>query len=294
MLTTGVIGAGAMGAGIATRLINTGHQVFVRDIRTGQEEKMAQAGATVAADAGSVLRLADTVFVVVVTADQIDDVLVGQTGLLAALSVLADPKAKTILLCSTIAPADTIRLAGKISELGAAVIDAPISGGPARAYDGSMSIMLAGSADDIARNQLVIDAVAERQFRISEHVGDGAKAKLVNNLAGGIHLAAAAEALAMADRLGLDLGLMQKLMSASSGQSWVADDRMPRALAGDFEPRAATRVLTKDLTLAAQVAKQAGISLPLGSEALNRFRAACEAGYAEQDDAAMLKYYRGL
>lgn len=283
-----------MGAGIASRLLATGHGVHARDIDPARENAVVSAGAIRHADPASLAGSADTIFIVVVTAAEIDNVLGGETGLLNGLRRSVMPAHKTILLCSTIAPHDTIRLAEQITGTGAAVIDAPISGGPARAYDGSMSMMMAGAPDAIARCQSVIDAVAARQFRISERIGDGAKSKLVNNLAAGIHMVAAAEALTMAAELGLDVSQMQQLMSVSSGQSWMADDRMPRALAGDYAPRAATRVLTKDLTLAMAVAKQAGVHVPLGTEALGLFESACDAGYAEEDDAAMYQYFQDL
>ena len=293
-MTIAVIGTGAMGAGIASRLCDTGHDVLVRDIRAEREGPALKQGARRAPDAASVIREASIVFIVVVTADEIDTVLSGAEGLLAGLSQAGNPAERTVVLCSTIAPEDTERFANRIQAAGAAVLDAPISGGPARAFDGSISMMIAGDDRIVQRCLPVLKDVAAVRFRVSERVGDGARAKLVNNLAGGIHLVAAAEALALAAELGLDVSMMQKLMSASSGQSWVADDRIPRALQGDYHPRAATRVLTKDLTLATGAARKAGVEVTLGLEALSRFRAACEAGYAEDDDAAMYQYLQDL
>jgi len=157
-----------------------------------------------------------------------------------------------------------------------------------------MSMMIAARDDHVAPVANLINDVAQRQFRVSTRCGDGARAKLVNNLAGGVHLVVAAEAIAMAGKLGLDRAQMQALMAASSGQSWVADDRIPRALADDFEPRAATRVLMKDLTLGTELAARCGASVPIGEQALAQFVAACDSGLAELDDAAMLTYYEGL
>lgn len=293
-MNVGVIGTGAMGGGIASHLLDTGHQVLVRDIVSEREAPYLERGAQRAPDAATMIEKAATVFIVVVTAGQVDDVLQGPNGLLAGLKRLAPDQARTVLLCSTIAPQDTERLAGQLQAAGAGVLDAPISGGPARAADGTMSMMIAGLDSVAALCMPLLETVSGVRFRISSRVGDAARAKLVNNLAAGINLVAAAEALALAGNLGLDITMMQKLMAASSGQSWIADDRVPRALAGDFEPRAATRVLTKDLTLATQVATDAGVQVSLGDQALCRFRDACEAGFAEDDDAAMVRYLQDL
>jgi 3-hydroxyisobutyrate dehydrogenase len=286
----GVIGVGAMGAGIATRLLNQNYQVQVRDIVDEREQRMHSAGATIATQPASMIASVDAVFIVVVTAAQIDQVLNGDDGLLTGLTQ-TDAAQKTVFLCSTIAPEDTERFAELISATQARVIDAPISGGPARAYDGSMSMMIAATDEHVAPVAELINAVAQRQFRVSQRCGDGARAKLVNNLAAGVNLTVAAEAIAMAGKLGLDKVKMQALMAASSAQSWAADDRIPRALVDDFEPRAATRVLMKDLTLGTELAARCGASVPLGQQALAQFVAACESGLAELDDAAMLTYY---
>jgi len=224
---------------------------------------------------------------VVVDSAQIDAVLDGPQGLLATLS-----PGKLVLFCSTISPVDSARFAAAVLRTGAAVLDAPISGGPARAQAGTMSMMLAGEAVTLAKASALLDAVAGKRFVISGQPGDAAKAKLVNNLMAGIHLMAGAEALALAERLGLDPVQMTALISASSGQSWMFDDRMPRALADDFEPRAQAHVLTKDVRLANEAAGVQGLSLPLGAITAELLQATCDGGWRTEDDAAALKYYR--
>ena len=131
-------------------------------------------------------------------------------------------------------------------------------------------------------------------FRISARPGDGARTKLVNNLAAGINLAAAAEVLALARCMGLDLALTLDVIEQSSGQSWIGADRMARALAGDFEPRAHTTLLAKDSALALAMAAEAGITPTLGTQAAAMFQAALAAGYGGEDDARLLSLVRQL
>jgi 3-hydroxyisobutyrate dehydrogenase len=284
-MRVGVIGIGNMGLGIALRLLERGHKVAVRDLRPDLEQIAAAAGARVLPTPRSIAVAADLVIVVVVSAAQIGDVLHGPDGLLAAA-------ATDVMLCSTIAPDDTARFAEAVRARGAELLDAPISGGPVKARAGTMSLMLAAPEAVRLRHATVLADMAGHVFPISARAGDAARVKLLNNLLAGLNLVAGAAALAAGERMGLDPATLQQVISASSGQSWITDDRLPRALAGDYAPRAHAHILTKDLTLALQMLEAAGEASPLGEAALAVFRAACAAGWAERDDAVVLEVAR--
>jgi 3-hydroxyisobutyrate dehydrogenase len=276
-----------MGGAMAARLLDCGFSVQVHDIDAGRQRALVQQGAH-GHDSPAALALAsDVIMIVVVDAGQIMQVLRGVHGLLSVLS-----SHHVVMFCSTIGPSDMIQACKAVVATGASAIDAPISGGPQRAREGVMSMMLAADPAQLARLKLLLDRMAARCFEISSQHGDASKAKLVNNLVAGINLAAAAEGLALARELGMDERQMLALMSASSGQSWIGDDRLRRALDDDYEPRAQTHVLTKDLTLATGLAREHGYPVPLGEQALALFRAACQAGHRDEDDAALLKYRR--
>jgi L-threonate 2-dehydrogenase len=267
--------------------------VYVREIVPSRQDALVKLGATACATAIDIAAQAKVVFVVLVDADEIEAVLQGEvgqkSGLLSALG-----SRHTVFFNSTIAPEDVQRFCEAVHTRGAQAIDAPISGGPARALEGSMSMMLAAPAAVISMHDGLLDKMTAKRFVISEHFGDAAKAKLANNLMAGLNLLAGAEALAFAESLGLDPQQMLKLMSASSGQSWMADDRLHRALNQDYAPRAQTKVLTKDVRLAQELAHRHGLDLPLGARAAQMYADACAAGYALEDDAAVLKHYRDL
>ena len=281
----GVIGIGNMGLGIALRLLERGHAVAVRDLRADLESIAAAAGAEVLPHPRALAEAVDLVIVVVVSAAQIDDVLTGPDGLLAATPT-------DVMVCSTIAPDDTLRFADAVRAHGGELLDAPISGGPAKARAGTMSLMLAAPQATRQRHAAVLADMAVHLFPISERPGDAARVKLLNNLLAGVHLAAGAAALAAGERMGLDPATLQQVISASSGQSWITDDRLPRALAGDYAPRAHAHILTKDLTIALQMLQSSGESSPFGEAALAVFSAACAAGWAERDDAVLLEVAR--
>jgi len=292
----GVIGVGNMGSGIAMNLIDKGHSVSVRDIRPEAEQRVAAHGARIAPHPKALAAAVDIVILVVVNAAQIESVLFGADGVFADAAAGAAPgrsSTTAVMICSTIAPEDTERFAKGVGSFGAALLDAPISGGPARARDGGMSLMLAAPEAVRARFDALLHDMAARVLPVSTRVGDGARVKLLNNLLGGINLIAGAAALAAGERMGLSGETLFKVISASSGQSWVTDDRLPRALAGDFEPRAHAHILTKDVTLALEMLKSAGESFPLGDIALQTFQAALDAGWRDRDDGVVLEVARG-
>lgn len=280
----GIIGIGAMGMAMAKNLHRQGFAVTVRDIRQEAEQEALALGMAAASSPAALISDVDLVIVAVLNARQIDDVLFGGDGVTCGAS-----RSKTVMLCSTIAPQDTIRYAQQLAHHGIAAIDAPISGGPARAETGTMSMMLAGDRATIACHESVLAALSDKQFRISEQIGDGAKTKLVNNLLAGINLAAGAEALALGIKIGLDPRQLFDVISASSGASWIFQDRMARALQDDFAPRAFAHILNKDMTLATAMGDAAQYDTPVGDAALAIFRQTIAHGFADLDDAAVLK-----
>lgn len=286
-----VVGAGNMGGAMVERLREAGTAVAVCDIDPLRQRQAADAGARLAdtpAQAAACMAPDGVLIVCVVDAAQSHGVLFGPEGAAARMRA-----GQTVMLCPTIAPQDTEALAAGLAEQGIGCIDAPMSGGPARARDGSMSLMLAAPEPLLQRHEALLARLSSRRFVISARVGDGARTKLVNNLLAGINLVGAAEVLALADRLGLDLGTTLDVIEQSSGQSWIGSDRMRRAIAGDFEPRAHVTLLEKDTRLAVEAARQAGFDGPLGARAAAVFAQAHAAGLADRDDGALLPLLRG-
>jgi len=177
---------------------------------------------------------------------------------------------------------------------GVEMLDAPISGGPARAHAGTLSMMAAGSAPAFERGAAVIDAMAAKCFRMGAKAGDGSRMKVVNNMLAASNIAAGCEAMAMAAKLGIDLAQAADVINASSGASWMFADRMARALVGDYAPSAASRVLLKDVGLFVDLARSLGLAAPMAEQAREVFLDTVARGYAEEDDAAVLKRYADL
>lgn len=285
-----VIGAGNMGGGMVCRLRDQAWAVVVCDIDPLRRQQAGQAGAQVVDSpfaAATLLGDGGVLIVCVVDAVQANSVLFGSDGAASAMR-----PGQMVLMCPTLAPEDVEAMASQLEVQGIACVDAPMSGGPARARDGSMSLMVAGKDALLGQHQPLLDALSSRVFRISERVGDAARTKLVNNLLAGINLVGAAEALALAECMGLDASLTLDVIEQSSGQSWIGSDRMHRAIAGDLAPRAHVTLLEKDTRLAVQAAQQVGFHGPLGEKAASVFARARADGFGGLDDAALLQWLR--
>jgi len=285
----GVVGVGNMGLAMALRLLDRGHRVVARDIRPEAQAAAMAAGASAAPDCAALAARCDLLIVAVVDATQCDTVLFGERG---AHEGLHD--GSTVMVCSTIGPHDVESMAARLGRSNVPCIDAPMSGGPARARDGTMSLMVAAADAVFARHEPVLHDLSSRLVRLGERIGDGARTKLVNNLLAGVNLAAAAEALALAERLGLDPRRTLQVFEQSSAQSWIGSDRLARALDGDFAPRAHTSLLAKDTMLAMSMAGDAGLQPQLGALAQQLFTCACAQGLAALDDASLLTLMRHL
>ena len=289
-----IVGVGNMGGGMVANLLVKGWNVLVHDVDVQKVEKWVSKGAAafsireqiapeLIADAAVIATI-----VCVVDAAQTEEVLFGEHGLAYSL-----PKGHTVILCPTILPQDVESFASRLAEHGIHSIDAPMSGGPAKAADGTMSLLVACPQAVFAQQAALLSALSSKVFSISEKPGDAARTKLVNNLLAGINLVGAAEALALAAKLGLDVAKTLNVIEQSSGQSWIGSDRMRRALVGDYAPRAHVTLLEKDTRLALVCAAAAGFEGPLGAAASGVFAQAHAAGFAEQDDAAVFRLLSG-
>ena len=284
----GIVGIGAMGLAMARNLHAKGYPLLVRDVALQAVAGAAALGIEACDTPAALAARCDVLAIVVVDAAQIDEVLFGPGGVVHAVPI-ARKHPLVVMVCSTIAANDTERFAERLKVHAIDLMDAPISGGPVRAADGSMSMMLACEPALLVRHEVLLRDLAAKLFFIGAKVGDAARTKLVNNLLAGVNLVAAAEAMALGARLGLDRQALFDVINASSGASWIGQDRMARALAGDYAPRARAVILTKDVGLAVQMAGAAGIGTPLGDAALDVFKATVAAGLGEQDDAAVVK-----
>ena len=285
----GLIGLGAMGSGMAGSLRARGHALRVCDARPGVAEAFAAAGGTACADPAEMAAGCGVVVSVVVNAQQTEEVLFGPHGCAAAL-----PAGSVFVMCSTVDPNWSAALEDRLAERGLLYLDAPISGGAAKAASGQMTMMTAGRPEAYAKCQPVLDAMAAKVYRLGDRAGAASKVKIINQLLAGVHIAAAAEAMALGLREGVDAAALYDVITHSAGNSWMFENRMAHVLAADYTPLSAVDIFVKDLGLVLDTARASKFPLPLASTAHQMFMQASTAGYAKEDDSAVIKIFPGI
>jgi putative dehydrogenase len=285
----GVIGLGAMGSGMAGSLRRAGHRVHVCDVRPGVAEAFAAAGGVACATPAAMARACDVIVSVVVNAAQTEEVLYGADGAAAALA-----PGSVFVMCSTVDPRWSMAQEARLEALQIHYLDAPISGGAARAASAEMTMMTAGTSAAYARCGALLDAMAAKVYRLGDRAGNGSKVKVINQLLAGVHIAAAAEAMALGLREGVDPAALYEVITHSAGNSWMFENRMAHVLKGDYTALSAVDIFVKDLGLVLDTARASKFPLPLASTAHQMFMQASSAGFAREDDAAVIKIFPGI
>ena len=293
----GVVGLGAMGAGIAQSLVRAGLEVHVCDVRPDAVQKLVDAGAHAAASPAALAPRVDALIIVVVNALQTEQVLFGAAGEggNGVEGAVAHLKPGSVVIASaTVAPEFAEALGARLLAMGLRFIDAPISGGAAKAALGQMSVMAAGAPETFAACSRIFEAICSKLYRLGDQPGQGSKVKMINQLLAGVHIAAAAEAMALGLRAGCDPDALYEVISNSAGSSWMFQNRVPHILAGDYTPLSSVNIFVKDLGIVLDYAKKSVFPLPLSATAHQMFMQASAAGYGLEDDSAVVKMFPGI
>ncbi|HBK4768727.1 TPA: NAD(P)-dependent oxidoreductase [Serratia liquefaciens] len=285
-----IVGLGSMGMGAAKSCINAGLTTYGVDLNPQALAILQQAGAKQAAtSADGFASELDALLLLVVNAAQVKQILFSENGLAAKL------KPNTpVMVSSTISAADARQIEQQLLALGLNMLDAPVSGGAAKAAEGQMTVMASGAESTFQQLQPVLDAIAGKVYRIGEEIGLGATVKIIHQLLAGVHIAAGAEAMALAARAGIPLDVMYDVVTHAAGNSWMFENRMRHVVDGDYAPKSAVDIFVKDLGLVADTAKALHFPLPLASTAFNMFTAASNAGFGKEDDSAVIKIFSGI
>jgi 3-hydroxyisobutyrate dehydrogenase len=281
-----VIGLGSMGYGMAQSLRNAGFDVTGCDVAAASVQRFVGEGGQAAATPAEAAANADIVVSVVVNAAQTEAILFGDGGVATTLAVGA-----VFVSSATMDPDVARRLAHKLEATGRHYLDAPISGGAQRAAQGELTILASGSAEAFAKARPALDAMAAKLYELGDAAGQGAAFKMINQLLAGVHIAAASEAIAFAAKQGLDIRKVYEVITASAGNSWMFENRMPHVLDGDYTPRSAVDIFVKDLGIIQDMARTAKFPVPVSAAALQMFLMTSGAGMGRDDDASVARMY---
>ena len=287
--SVGVIGLGSMGMGAAKSCVRAGLDVYGFDLNAQALEELGSFGAkAVSTNAVEFADKLDSVLVLVVNAAQVNTVLF-KTGLAAALR----PNTP-VMVSATISAEDAKQIEAQLAEHDLVMLDAPVSGGAVKAEAGEMTIMASGAITTFEALAPVLDATAAKVYNIGEAIGLGATVKIIHQLLAGVHIAAGAEAMALAARANIPLDLMYDVVTNAAGNSWMFENRMKHVVDGDYSPKSMVDIFVKDLNLVSDTAQDLKFPLPLSSAALNMFLSASNAGFGQEDDSAVIKVFQGI
>ncbi|MFG1345021.1 L-threonate dehydrogenase [Xanthobacter autotrophicus DSM 431] len=285
-LTAAVVGLGSMGYGMAMSLLRAGIAVTGCDVNANTVARFAAEGGKGAASPAEAARGAHMAVSVVVNAAQTEAILFGPGGVAETL-----PEGAVFISSATMDPDIARALAARLEATGRHYLDAPISGGAQRAAEGALTILASGSPQAFAAARPALDAMAAKLYALGDAPGQGAAFKMINQLLAGVHIAAASEAMAFAARQGLDIRKVYEVITASAGNSWMFENRMPHVLNGDYAPRSAVDIFVKDLGIIQDMARNAKFPVPVSAAALQMFLATSAAGMGGDDDASVARLY---
>ena len=288
-MKVGVIGLGTMGMGAAVNLLQKGHHVTGCDLRASAREALIASGGTAVAQPDALPGDLDAVLILVVNAAQEQDVLFGSAGCAALL-----PPGAVVICSTTVAPEVARALETRLTKMGLLMLDAPVSGGRAGAEAGTMTVMGSGAPAAFERAGPVLEAMASKIWRLGDAAGAGSTVKMVNQLLAGVHIAVAAEALALGIRAGADPRVLYDVICSSAGSSWMWQNRVPHILAADDTPASAVNIFVKDLGIVLDQARALAFPAPIAATAHQLFLGAAALGNGAKDDAFVIRVWEAL
>lgn len=285
------IGLGAMGLGMALRLVKSGFHVVGFDINPDSISTLVSAGGHAASTASEAIKGADLVIMMVVSAAQIDTILFDEKSP-AAASLTATSR---LMICSTVAPPYPEALQARLARYGTKVIDCPVSGGVIRAAEGKLKIFASASEDVSGETftRKVLNTLASDLVIVPGGLGAATKLKLLNQLLAGVHIAAAAEATALAIALGLNLRQFYRAVVASDSSSWMFENRVLHILEADWTPHSALDIFVKDMGIVTTEGSRLSFSMPLVSTTHQLYMLGSLNGYGREDDSGLIRIYLG-
>jgi 2-hydroxy-3-oxopropionate reductase len=279
----GFIGLGVMGKAMATRIARNGYPLTVFDIQKEPLAEMEKLGARVAESAGEVGKKSDTIIVMVRDYQQVKDVVLPPDGALSGMR-----QGTTLIITSTITPQDVVDMESVAREHGVSVIDSPVSGGRARAEDASLALMVGGDDAVVKKNEDVLKAMGSNVFHVGK-VGQGQAMKIINQILVSANIASVAEAIVMAEKLGINLQTMYDVITKGAGTSEVLQMMGPSMLAKDYTPRATVDIFVKDTGIIMDTVRALDISLPVFSAVYQVYRMARTRGLGPKDATSVLQ-----
>lgn len=281
----GFIGLGTMGLPMATNLLQKGHHVTVYNRTKNKTSSLVELGAKVAESPRELASECDFVFTILSADAAVEEVMFGENGLIYG----AHP-GLVLIDSSTISPATSKRIARKFEPIDVETLDAPVTGSEPQAIAGVLTFMVGGKREVFERCQILFESMGQKAYYMGDH-GAGSYTKLANNTMAAINLLSYTEALVMAVKSGIDPTLFTQVVSGGGARSGMAENKGQKMIERDFRANFSTALMSKDLDLATDLAKELQIPVPVLTLVSELLRISMSSGFAAEDIAAVVKCY---
>jgi 3-hydroxyisobutyrate dehydrogenase len=288
MKTAAFVGLGAMGRPMARNLIKAGFVVQGYDVNPAGLEDLKAAGGVTTGSAKQAFVGANAIVLMVVNAAQAEAVLFSDGALEAA------PAEAIVCLMATCPPKQVQAIAERVAATGRRFVDSPVSGGVVGATAGTLTILAAAPNDLFESVHPLLLAMGSRTLHVGDKPGQGATVKTINQLLCGVHIVVAAEALSLAEKIGVDTKTMLDVLTGTSAGSWMLKDRGPRMLESDPEVTSAVDIFVKDLGIVLEAGRETKAALPMTALAYQLFNSTSGRGEGAADDSQVIRAYRAL
>ena len=292
-MKVGFVGTGTMGQPMVNNLVKKGFAVVAFDVVPTALEAAGRLGAVPVASAAEAAAQGDLVITMLPSSSHVESVYLDAGGILGAA-----PRGRLCVDMSTIDPATSRRVAGRLAERGVRFIDAPVSGAVPRAVDGTLTIMVGGEARDLEEARPALATLGSTIIHVGP-VGSGEVAKLCNNLIAGVAMVAVSEAFRIAEGFGVDAKVLTEVIAKSSGNTWAMEHGHPvpgivdkAASNRDYAPGFMTDLMAKDLGLAVNAARELRVPVAVAPAALQLLRLASSHGFGRKDFSSVYAFLK--
>jgi 2-hydroxy-3-oxopropionate reductase len=288
MKKIGFIGLGIMGKPMAKNLLKAGYSLVVCDIMPAPVQELVGAGAQAGDSAEDVAARSEVIITMLPNSPEVMEAVFGPRGVAAGIR-----SGSTLVDMSSIAPAASRQLAERLKPKGVSVLDAPVSGGEPKAIDGTLAIMVGGPQQAFDDVKPILSALGSSVTLVGD-IGSGNITKLANQIIVALNIAAMGEAMVLARKAGTDPEKVFQAIRGGLAGSTVLDAKMPKVLAGNFQPGFRVALHIKDLANALDTAHELGVPVPLTSQAMEILQALKTDGKAQDDHCSIVRFYEGL
>ncbi|GEL77796.1 2-hydroxy-3-oxopropionate reductase [Tenuibacillus multivorans] len=284
----GFIGLGIMGKPMCKNLIKAGYDVVVSSSKSATNDEMKKAGAEVVSSYSDLASQVDVVITILPNSPEVKDVIFGENGIADDLKTGA-----TVIDMSSIAPLASQEVSEALHNREISFMDAPVSGGEPKAIDGTVSVMVGSDLETFNRCKPILDTMAGSVVRVGD-VGAGNSTKLANQIIVALNIAAVSEAFVLANKMGVDLGLMHEAIRGGLAGSTVLDAKGPMMIDRNFEPGFKIDLHLKDLNNVMETANELDVSLPLTNSMQKALEKLTTEGYGHEDHSGILRYFEDM